>query len=872
MRSLSPVRPFAAGRAVVGCLVLAIVQAACPGTASAETVGEIGDEDRLVVRGMTQIDPERLRLALADDAALAWLSRPEDSRDDFITAVAAKATLALERAGFPAPRVRAAVESSGGVEQLVVDVVEGQRLTAGRIEVTGLSEADAARLARFLSERQPPLDAAPRSVDGSDGSTKTVWVDAGGRPARFLDPEWTPGGPAACDAIAERSIRAAVARFLRDEGYLAIAPLVERTASGKLPRAATGTVHSKWLDASGTHEAFDVSLRKADGVADLVVAVKELPPKATLRDIELPTASRTRREDLAAFLGITVGGAVTERDRIAWRDKLRSSGRFLRHEVELHADPADPGAVVARFDIEEYAAASPLTAPLTTAEATMLRFHDWIVTASSEDDLIVDVRRRAVAPASPGIATRLVVSPTDGFVLTVMPDTDVACGLFANNSQACLVSPGGAGRLDVPLPARMRLTATISLALARTSAAGERPAYRRTLSCGCGLAGGADADDGGVAIEMRIEPVACLAMVHEGGPRVSVEGDTLVVATAAATSRFDVATGRPLAFAVDGYEVRAETKAGGMAAAVSALGGAAGPNLLRDAAPVTSAVEFLTSDGVAEACGRLAAAAGMPLEQPPIAAIVPVVAAVRGCLARCLADGGVAVCDAAVASRLAAAQPPVAALEIPEEGPAGAALAVRRAIQRKVGAFVWECTEDHCGRDSWPASLARAAACGLVSDPAIFREMTSFMAHDDYGPLAHACAATLSPVPTVARSLALRGQERLSTIAFHTDCRPLLTALERYGLDDCCVSVLRSLDDAAVREIGRAAGGDPDLLLPLVRQLRSHDTHDAAVDALQDSLDAWWDAGLRAFVAGRLDAVALPRTAAAEGDAKPLTK
>jgi hypothetical protein len=857
-------------------MAAAVLVAVLAGRVWAEPVGGIGDDDRLVVRGLEQIDPERLRLALVDDADLVWLSRPGDSREDFIAAVVGKATLALQRAGFAEPRVEADVESSDGVERLVLDVVEGQRFTAGRIEVTGVPDETAARLVRFLMERQPPLDAVPRPVDRPDGMTNTTWGDGDGRPATLLDPEWVSGGPAACDAIAERSVRTAVARFLRDEGHLAIAPTLERTASGALPRGVTYTVHSKWIDGSGTHEAFDVSLRRADGVADLVVTITDLPPKSTLRGIELPAACRTSRQDLEHFLGIAVGGPVSERQRAEWRDRLRRSGRFLRYEVELRADPQDPAAVVARFDLEEYPRASPLAAPLTRAEETMLHFHDWIVDAVGRGDLTVDVRHEQPDSAAAGGTARLVVSPTDGFVLTALPEAGLACGVIASGTQVSLLPPGGTGRLDVPLPTGTRLTATISLSLSRdATAGGEPPKYSRNISFGCGIATGDAATGGGVAIEMRIEPVACLAMVHEGGVETSFEGDTLVIVGESTTSRFDAATGRPLGLVADGYGLVADTQPGAVAAAAESLCRAAGPNRLRDAAPVTSAIELLLSDGVAEACGQVASATGFPLDEAQIARLVPIVVAVRGCLARCLADGGIARCDEAVAGAVRDAEtPPIEPLEIPQDDAGNSPQAVKKATVRKIAAFAWECTEDHCGRESWPASLVRAAACGVVSDPAIFREMTNFLSQDDYGPLAYACAATLSPIPTVAKSLAIRGQERLSTIAFHTDCRPLLKAIERYGIDECCVSVLRSIDDDAVREIGRAACGDADLLVPLVREVRAHDTHDAAVDALQAALDAWWEEKLRSVVAARLDAVATPRTAIAPaaGDDKPLKK
>ena len=103
---------------------------------------------------------------------------------------------------------------------------------------------------------------------------------------------------------------------------------------------------------------------------------------------------------------------------------------------------------------------------------------------------------------------------------------------------------------------------------------------------------------------------------------------------------------------------------------------------------------------------------------------------------------------------------------------------------------------------------------------------------------------------------------------------PLLAAVGPYGLDDCCVSLLRSVDDDAVREIGRAACGNPDLLLPLVHSLKAHDRHEDAVAGLQDALDVWWDGSLRSMVAAKLDAIASPRTATAPGprDEQPLKK
>ena len=116
----------------VGLVVVAwvVLLTAGYGTTLANPVGSLGEADRLVVRGMQQIEPEQLRQPLIHDTDLVWLSRPHASRDAFIAAVVRKATLALERAGFATAAVNATVESSDGVERLVVDVVEGPRFEA----------------------------------------------------------------------------------------------------------------------------------------------------------------------------------------------------------------------------------------------------------------------------------------------------------------------------------------------------------------------------------------------------------------------------------------------------------------------------------------------------------------------------------------------------------------------------------------------------------------------------------------------------------------------------------------------------------------------------------------------------------------------
>ncbi len=871
------------GRAVVA--VWLILATAGQATTLANPVGSLGEADRLVVRGTQQIDPEQLRQPLVHDTDLVWLSRPHASRDTYIAAVVRKATLALERAGFATATVNAAVESSDGVDRLVVDVVEGPLFEAGSIKVTGLPEETTARLVRFLSEQQPPRDAVPRSGEQSDGATTTstttvttTWMTADGLPVPLEPSVWKQSGPAPCDAVTLHQIRVAVARFLREEGYLSIPlPLPDRRSAGRATRGAATTSRSTHGDGSGDRRGpYDVTLKPGDGTVDLVVAINDLPPKSVLRRIDLPPECRTTERDLIASVGIKIGVAVTDRDRLVWRDTLRRSGRFLRHEIDFQIDPTDPASVAARFTLEEYPAATPLSQPLSREEATMLRFHAWLVAAISRgDDLVLDVTRTPGGPNATPASARLTVAPTAGFLLTALPDGTQACGLAVSGTEASLLPADGAGRLDLPLPAHHRLIATLGLSLVRDKASGKQtPTYSRNVSFGLGIADGGNREPAEVAIVVSVEPVACLSFVHEGSPQVRFESDTLVIEVGGATSRFDVTTGRPLGLAVAGCEVSLDARPKALGPAVEGLRTASGPNMVRSDAPVVSAVEFLLSGDVMAACRRIADAAGLHgdtrlLWERRLAWGVDVVR-------RCREDGGFERCDRVLAtsSSVNGASHALEPLLIPRDDEPTTPAAAQKALTRQVAAVVWRLTEEHCGRTSWPAALVRAGACGLVGDPAMLDEMAEFMADDDNGPLAYVSASSLVPVPLVAGSLARRGQERLSTVAFHTDCHPLLAAVGPYGLDDCCVSLLRSVDDDAVREIGRAACGNPDLLLPLVHSLKAHDRHEDAVAGLQDALDVWWDGSLRSMVAAKLDAIASPRTATAPGprDEQPLKK
>ena len=122
--------------------------------------------------------------------------------------------------------------------------------------------------------------------------------------------------------------------------------------------------------------------------------------------------------------------------------------------------------------------------------------------------------------------------------------------------------------------------------------------------------------DAALAVMARIEPVACLAFVHEGNPRLDWEGNDLVVTTPEAAVRFDAGTGRLLSLRLaDGTTITLEAAPGRLAPDLARLREAAGDDVARCDAIVSSAIGFFTNETLASVLDRIVAAvdpAGTP--------------------------------------------------------------------------------------------------------------------------------------------------------------------------------------------------------------------------------------------------------------------
>ena len=895
-------------------VILALAAAvSAAGRATAEPMGNLKLDRSLDVRGLTDLEPRRLAEALVADNDLLILSRPQANRRLFLSAVGRKAALALQHAGFEEAKATASVEGSATGERIVIDVAAGPISLAAGVEITGLPDDLAGGLQRWIQGQRPPPGALAETVEGADGWGGTRWLDENGQPVTMEAPLWTRGQPAAFDLPHLKQIRTAIGRFLRDQGRFSAAVLVEeRKPTGLLAGLSNLAAAARLQGAAAGTATVDVTVKPGPAGAVLAITVTNLPPPAVLEDVRLPAGTRTSREHLLTALGLTLGAPVTENDRLAWKQRLRMSGRFLRSDVTLEPAADGGNGVTAVFDLEDYTAVGALGTLLTPEEGVMLRFREWLVATLSGNEDLVAAWERAPNPGETitvGQPTgEFILSSNDGMLVSLMPESGDASGMSITADGIGCFLPGQAGRFEIPLPSQGRLTAQITLALAakepgEPGEAGENPepGYHRKLTLGVGYASRSKPTAAPFAITACIEPAACLAIVHEGEAKTSWEGETLVVEATDLVARFDGQTGRLLVVETSaGQRLSIRAAAGDLATTLAALRASAGEDRARSEALITSGVDFFTAAGTASAIDRtfaasgLAAGRGSPKErfehfaswlqkeglsgksEAAEQVIARAVAAettfpdrfvrILDMVRRIGAAGGFTQADTLLADRLISEDEE--ALTIPrEKGNEGDPL---MAAGKLAATTLWRAIEETCGRDCWLASLTRLSALAAARDPATLEELGTFMQSEQAGPIAYLTAAAGVPIPVMAASFARRGEERLSTAAFHADCAAPLMLLHPSGLDRSLAVVLRTLTDDDAQLLGEIAIGAPGFLLPLVQDQRAQASEAAAAAALPASLDRWWEATLGKVVATALHDKVSPRTAAHADDAAPV--
>jgi len=838
----------------LGILFLLLATQGHPAAAedgATELVGDLGAPDRLLLRGLVSIDSERLRRPLVADDELVWLSGPDRPRQPLLDGLARKAEQALKLAGFATAGVVPSVETIDATERVVLTITEGPRLEAGEILVCGLPEELAGRLPEYLRTSLPEESAIPEITDHPDGTRTIRWLDKEGKLVSLEAPAWPRSGFAPCNDGSLERVRAVVTRFLKEEGYLNVAPHIapaKRRGAERLPQT---------LVDAGIGATVDVS----DGrTTRLVVTVGSLPQPVRLTQIELPRRATTSPEELARFLGIRVGTTVTQRDRLEWMGRLRDSARFLRHDVELVADPLDPEGMIARFDLDEYAPMMPLSRPLSREEETLLRARRWLLEATAEDRELV-VEMKAPTDTDHGAtAITLIASATRGTAIFFGDDEEKPNGLVSSPGRLCVIAPSGDGWFDVPLSSGDRHTFILFFAFERpekAEPAATAPPQERDLGRRVRFAWRSQRSNhaaGEFAVILDLPPSTYAALLHEEEATATWEGDELVIEKKGRPpTRIDAATGRIHSMDLRDYHATVDQREGALEEATR-LATASGRALAEPDRPVSSALRFLATDVGPAWLDRWMELKEMPEpERASLQRIATIAARVIGNWDRTDALAPIDRWLAATVSEAADAQP-ADDLAMPVLGISGTGSP--SGILGMLAAWTWRGSEKRLGSAAWPTAIARTYVSSLGGGERYREETQRLLSANDFGPLAHLGMALMFRNTPLAATAASRGLERCTVDAFHADCAPFLDAATAVDLDGLVIGLLEGLDDEALRELGSRLASDPEMFLPLVEEIRRGERQTSG--GMQATLDAWWEAGLGALVARCLDRLTTP--------------
>ncbi len=764
------------------CVALAVPVAALCWCTSAAAL-------EIAVRGVSDPAPERLAEALEGDDDLLRFSTPATPDATLGQAVADATRLALQRQGYADPAVSTVVENDAGHRRVVVEVTPGSRLTAREIQITGLSERLAAELEQWLTSPQPPSSATPRIVDAGNAAT-VVWVNDQGRPVRMMPPLWTPGEPAALDPPFVDSVKRLLVRFLREEGHLLAADQLKKKKQ---------TLCEIAVDPGEKPDEV------AGGEATLSLRFDQWPPAATLRDVAVTGGDGVSAEGLRAFLNLQVGAHVTEADRRLWEEQLRQSGRFIRHAVTLEPLGAEDGSVKAVFDLVSYPKVTPLGEPLSREETVMLRFREWLTAALEGNGIHARWQRPDGTPVASCLlsaehgAVVMLASQQAGGAVAV---TETGLGVFLGQQR---------GRFEMPLSAQGQAVVHAALSV-RDTVDTETGDYRHDLSLAASFGSAASESEPAAVVTARVEPVACLALVHRkasgrgAASDVRWQGNILEIHGDGGLARFDGDTGCLLEITLDSLGRITLEEAGDWGMQMAQLRETSGGNAFRPTAPVSSTIQFFAADETGAFASQVLALIGLGPKASDAARPWNDLAAA---VAAAAADGGFGEIDGFVADYLASESHRDELPTIPsatgDQPPRDAIMAVLS----KVSAKAWAWLDDTCGSEAWPTGLARLANAVLRQDgSASFQEVASFMASDQAGPVAHLMAASAMPMKPLAASFAMRGQSRAEPAAFAKECEPLLALLTKAGLEQPIVATLRRLDEGPARSLGEASLGE----------------------------------------------------------------
>jgi tetratricopeptide (TPR) repeat protein len=328
-----------------------------------ETVGNRGRKEALIFEGIETFSKEDIVFVLWQQMDFHLAARRGAPLQAYLDTLKKLIGDGYRHGGYGEVRVEAATDKNSS--NIVVRVKEGPRYLCGDIQlICGQTQLTNTLLQRKLVEAlsysgQSRRRSEPASneeleplLGRSPAEASTSGISTGTEERPVL---WDAHAHVCFDQPTQRALERLAAKMLADLGC------VDPGLDLKL--------------------APDAARKRAD----LVITVTDEKMRSLLdgsvrtriQQIEVSGTSRNTREEVLNYLDVKPGMEMRDSLREDLRKKLRSSGRFLMHDVSLSplSEPGRLKLVISLADLDE---APPLKEELSPEIKAWLRFGDWL--------------------------------------------------------------------------------------------------------------------------------------------------------------------------------------------------------------------------------------------------------------------------------------------------------------------------------------------------------------------------------------------------------------------------------------------------------------------------------------------------------------
>lgn len=482
--------------------------------AHSQTVGMLGDWQKIEFEGLQEVDADEIRHALAGDLEFQAAARPSASLEKFLEITEDRITQGFRHSGYVKAKVDLVYDE--GRDRVVVRADEGAKYTLGEIRLVGNSHIDIERIRKALTS-------APRerywSYETAEGNIGRL-TPSERRKAKAI---WNSGDVAKLDSTSISQLvshaRLAVFDAGYSEGEFKIEPIV---------------------DESSNKINLNVEFSRDQRPGNIV-------------QFEIRGLSRHTEQEVLEYLGVHPGMRFDcdQLDKIY--ELVRQSCRFWTYEMSVRgidagAPDKERGGFRVSIDVIEYAHAPKLGEPLPAVDDALRRAANWL-NNYGQDPSEPQVDLSVFVDGEIGDFNGLCMfcySPNQGFAATVVGLYDrmfaLDHSLLAGPDQVSLFS--GLQQRRLALPGKLP---TVMIHLLPTHFDGED--YRVRLGLGAKFS--SEELSSVKSLDIAIEPVAIVHEAHRDGPEVEIVGDRLRVRGPFYSTAIDVNSGQVIEIACD---------------------------------------------------------------------------------------------------------------------------------------------------------------------------------------------------------------------------------------------------------------------------------------------------------------------------------